>query len=94
MDQVPRTSAPTIEALPNTDILSPTVRDIILHLCQGDCHTYGFVVEMCETRGDCVSVIHCPGCRARFLVDDDELDELRRWTDEEGRALVCGVQWE
>lgn len=86
--------APAIAALHGTDILSPAVRDIILHLCQGSCHTYGLVVEMCETRGDCVSVVHCPGCSARFLVDEDELAELQRWTDEEGRALVCGITWE
>ncbi|MGH2532237.1 MAG: hypothetical protein ACRDJW_07995 [Thermomicrobiales bacterium] len=94
MDDVQRVGVPIIDALRGTEILSPTVREIILHLCQGRCHTYGLVVELCETRGDCVSVVHCPGCTARFLVDDEEVEELRRWTDEEGRALVCGVQWE
>lgn len=74
--------------------LSPAVRTIIDHLCQGACHTYGDVIEWCETRGDCQFAVACPGCSAQFLVDEDELAELQRWTDAEGHALVCGVTWE
>ena len=83
-----------IGALDTAEILSPTVREIIAHLCQGECHTYGAVLEWCETRGDCCYAVFCPGCSAQFIVDDEELAELRRWTDAEGHALVCGVRWE
>ena len=76
------------------DLLSPTVREIIAHLCQGDCHTYGAVLEWCETRGDCQYAVLCPGCSHQFLLEEDELAELQRWTDAEGHALVCGVRWE
>ena len=81
----------TLEA---AEILSPTVQRIIAHLCQGPCHAYGVVLEWCETRGDCCYAISCPGCDEQFVVDEDELSELRRWTDAEGHALVCGVNWE
>ena len=74
--------------------LSPTVRAIVAHLCQGDCHAYGAVLEWCETRGDCQFAVLCPGCSRQFLVDEEELAELQRWTDAEGHALVCGVRWE
>jgi hypothetical protein len=52
--------------------LSPAVRTIVAHLCQGDCQF----------------TILCPGCSLQSLVDEDELAELRRWTDAEGHALV------
>jgi hypothetical protein len=83
-------------AVPATEILSPTVREVIRHLCGGDpgCRAFGFVVEWCETRGDCAYAVVCPGCSLQFLVDEEELAELRRWTDAEGNALVCGVHWE
>jgi len=74
--------------------LSPTVHAIIRHLCQEECHTYGDVLEWCEARGDCQQAIVCPGCSKQFLIDDDELIELRRWTSAEGVVLVCGVRWE
>jgi hypothetical protein len=74
--------------------LSPSVRAIITHLCEGECHTFGNVLEWCETRGDCQQAVVCPGCSHHFLVDDDELAELGRWTDSQGMALVCGVRWE
>ena len=74
--------------------LSPAVLDILRHLCEGDCHTIGGVLEWCETRGDCVQVVVCPACATQFVVDDDELTELLRWTDDQGQALVCGVRWE
>ena len=78
------------------DALSPGVRAVLAHLCSGEegCRAFGFVVEWCETRGDCAFAVVCPGCDHQFVVDDDELAELRRWTDAEGNALVCGVRWD
>jgi len=83
-----------VDSLSATEIFSPTVRAIISHLCTGPCHTFGAILEWCEARGDCCYAVLCPGCSAQFLVDDDELAELRRWTTNEGHALVCGVNWE
>ncbi len=88
MDQPDRSPVTTVE------ILSPTVREIIQHLCEGECHTYGAVLQWCESRGDCTYAVRCPGCANQYLVDEAELAELGRWTDAEGHALVCGVQWE
>lgn len=79
------------------ELLGPTVREILAHLCGGageGCRSFGMVVEWCESRGDCAYAVVCPGCSVQFLVDEDELAELRRWTDAEGNALVCGVRWE
>ncbi len=76
------------------EILNPTVREIIRHLCESACHTYGAVLQWCETRGDCTYAVQCPGCTTQFLVDEAELKELERWTDAEGHALVCGVRSE
>jgi hypothetical protein len=78
------------------EILRPTVRAILAHLCGGEerCRQFGFVVEWCESRGDCAYAVVCPGCSLQFLVSDEDLEELRRWTDAEGNALVCGVRWE
>lgn len=89
-------AVPVAPQLPHGEILSPTVRDILAHLCNGDasCRSYGFVVEWCEARGDCAYAVVCPGCSVQFLVDEDELTELQRWTDTEGNALVCGVRWD
>ena len=81
-------------AVANVEILSPAVREIIQHLCASQCHTYGAVVQWCEARGDCTYAVRCPGCAKQFLVDDEELAELGRWTDAEGHALVCGIQWD
>jgi hypothetical protein len=83
-----------IGTLDAAEILSPAVREIILHLCRGECHSYGAVVEWCETRGDCAMAVVCSVCDRQFLIDDDELAELVRWTDSAGKALVCGVRWE
>jgi hypothetical protein len=74
--------------------ISPAVLDVLRHLCQGGCHSFGGVLRWCEARGDCAQAVICPVCNARFLVDDDELDELLRWTDEKGQVLVCGVRWD
>lgn len=83
-----------VGALATAEGLSATVREILRHLCDGRCRAYGAVVEWCEARGDCCHAVSCPGCSRQFLVDEDELAELRRWTDAEGHALVCGVRWE
>ncbi len=88
MDQHDRNAVASVE------ILSPAVQEIIQHLCASQCHTYGAVVQWCETRGDCTYAVRCPGCAKQFLVDDEELAELRRWTDAEGHALVCDIQWD
>lgn len=72
--------------------LSPGVHDIVRHLCEGECHTYGSVLQWCETRGDCVYAVTCPTCSSQFVVEEDELAELERWTESNGHALVCGVR--
>lgn len=71
--------------------LSPAVQPIIKHLCESECHAYGSVLQWCETRGDCVYAVVCPGCEQQFLLDEPELVELERWTEANGSALVCGV---
>lgn len=81
-------------ALPAEEALSPGVLAVLRHLCSGECHAIGGVLEWCEARGDCLQAVVCPTCDARFVVDDDELGELCRWTDAEGHALVCGVVWD
>jgi hypothetical protein len=73
--------------------LSPNVHRIVQHLCEGECHTYGSVLSWCESRGDCVYAVTCPGCSTQFLVEEEELAELERWTDANGHSLVCGVQY-
>jgi hypothetical protein len=85
--------AQRIDAL-MAESLSPAVLSVLHHLCRGDCHTFGGVVEWCEARGDCAQAVVCPTCAAQFVVDDDELDELLRWTNDQGQALVCGVRWD
>ena len=86
--------SPAADPLAGVEVCSPVVREILAHLCRGDCHAYGTVAELCETRGDCVFTVLCPGCAKQFVIDDDELAELRRWTDAEGHALVCGIREE
>lgn len=85
-----------LDVLPGAEILSPTVREILHHLCTGNepCRSFGFVVEWCEGRGDCCYGVVCPGCSVQYVVEEEELAELRRWTDAEGNALVCGVRWD
>lgn len=72
--------------------LSPAVSDIIRHLCEGECHSYGAVLEWCESRGDCTYAVICPSCSTQFVIPEEDLSELERWTDAEGHALVCGVR--
>jgi predicted Zn finger-like uncharacterized protein len=76
----------------NAEALSPAVHEIVQHLCEGDCHTFGSVLSWCEARGDCVYAIVCPGCSTQYLIDEDDLAQLERWTVANGDALVCGVQ--
>ena len=76
----------------DTAVVSPSVHAILVHLCSDPCHAFGAIVEWCETRGDCVQAVVCPTCRREFLIDDDELAELRRWTDGDGNLLACGIR--
>jgi hypothetical protein len=88
MVESPRFDALAVESF------SPVVLAVLQHLCEGRCHSIGGVLEWCETRGDCSQAVVCPACHAQFVVDDDELAELLRWTNDQGQALVCGVRWE
>ena len=78
----------------SAEAISPAVMAVLRHLCEGDCHAIGSVLEWCETRGDCCQAVVCPVCATQFVVDDDELAELLSWTDAQGKALVCGVRWD
>lgn len=66
--------------------------EVLAHLCEGDCQTYGSVLSWCETRGDCVHVVTCPSCGTEYHLDDQDISALERWTDQNGSALVCGVR--
>lgn len=68
--------------------------EVIAHLCDGDCHAFGDLVEWCESRGDCTVAVLCPSCARQWIIDDDELEALRRWTGTTGRALGCGVSFD
>jgi hypothetical protein len=83
-----------VETVESFGMLSPAVLAIVQHLCEGDCHTFGDVAEWCETRGDCSYAVICPTCRVQFLVEEDDLVDLRRWTASRGDALACGVRWD
>lgn len=65
--------------------------EVIAHLCEGECHAFGDLVEWCESRGDCTVAVVCPSCSRQWIIDDDELDELKRWTAANGSILGCGV---
>jgi hypothetical protein len=71
--------------------LSPLVREILQHLCEGDNPSYGSIVEWCETRGDCAQAVVCPNCGAQYLLDDEEMSELRLVSTRTTDALSCGV---
>lgn len=71
---------------------NPALGPILQHLCASECHTFGSVLEWCETRGDCVYAVVCPECRQQFLIEEHELADLERWTEANGTTLVCGVQ--
>jgi hypothetical protein len=72
--------------------LSSAVQGILAHLCEGDCHAFGDILEWCEARGDCCYAVICPECRMQFVIDDDEMDELKQWTLINGSLLVCGIR--
>lgn len=65
--------------------------EVIAHLCEGDCHAFGDLVEWCESRGDCIVAVVCPSCARRWIIDDAELAALHRWTAANGSVLGCGV---
>lgn len=70
-----------------TSLASPNVDRVREHLCSKD--LFGDVAELCETRGDCVFVITCPDCRTRFTLDEDEYEDLLRWSRSSEQA--CGI---
>jgi hypothetical protein len=84
-------SEPAVNITSAIGSLSPNVHKIVRHLCEGECHTFGSVLQWCETRGDCIYAVTCPSCSTQFIVEEDELAELERWTDANGHTLVCGV---
>ncbi len=73
---------------------TPAVQKVLSHLCEGDCHAFGDILEWCEARGDCSHAIVCPECKTQFVIDEDELGELTSWTLQHGNVLVCGIRWE
>jgi hypothetical protein len=79
-------------SLAQLDAFEPAVREIVRHLCEGDCHTYGITLQWCESRGDCTYAVQCPGCSTQFIVDEAELVALERWTETYGHAMVCGIR--
>lgn len=72
--------------------MSMGAAEVIAHLCEGECQTYGSVMSWCETRGDCVHVVTCPSCSKAFQLDDADIVAIERWTDQHGSTLVCGVK--
>lgn len=74
--------------------ISPTVQRILAHLCEGECRAFGDLLEWCESRGDCCHAVVCPECGTQFVIDEEELEELQRWTARHGSLLVCGVRLE
>ena len=71
--------------------VSPLVRQILLHLCEGDQPNFGSIIEWCESRGDCSQAVVCPHCGTQYLLDDDEMDEIRRISLQTNDILSCGV---
>lgn len=72
--------------------MSDGAAEVLAHLCEGSCLTYGSVLSWCESRGDCVHVVTCPSCSATFHLNDEDIDALERWTVQNGDAMVCGVK--
>lgn len=71
--------------------VSPVVREILLHLCESESPSYGSIVEWCESRGDCAQAVVCPHCGAQYLLDDEEMAELRLVSARTNEILSCGV---
>lgn len=72
--------------------MSAGAQEVIHHLCESDCHGFGDVLQWCETRGDCTYAIVCPECSTQFVLDEDELGSLERWSMAYGTVHVCGVR--
>ena len=85
-----RSSQTSIDQYVDTP-LSPVVREILRHLCEGEHPSYGSIIEWCETRGDCAQAVVCPNCGAQYLLDDDEMAELRLVSIRTADGLSCGV---
>jgi hypothetical protein len=83
-----------ISRIPETSLssLSPGALEIIRHLCEGECRTFADVLQWCETRGDCVYAVQCPGCTTQFIVDEDDLAAIERWSAANGNTLSCGIR--
>jgi hypothetical protein len=75
------------------ELLSPAVIPIVQHLCETDCRAFGDIAEWCETRGDCTFSVVCPTCGTSFIVEEDDLELLQRWTAARGEMHACGVRW-
>ena len=76
------------------DVTSPVVRESLMHLCEMENPSYGSVIEWCETRGDCAQAVVCPECGVQYLLDDEEMAELRVISARTGEILACGVIWD
>lgn len=72
--------------------MSEGALEVIRHLCESDCRGFGSVLQWCETRGDCTYAVTCPECSTQFVIDEDELGAIERWTDAHGHNLVCGLR--
>ncbi|MCC6675349.1 MAG: hypothetical protein IT339_09150 [Thermomicrobiales bacterium] len=68
--------------------------DVIAHLCEGDCHAFGDLIEWCESRRDCTIAVVCPSCSHQWVIDDEELAALERWTNVNGSNFGCGIHIE
>lgn len=73
------------------DDISPVVRQVMKHLCESDHPTFGSIVEWCETRGDCSQAVVCPHCGTQYVLDDEEMAELRLISLRTEDVLSCGV---
>ncbi len=71
----------------------PAVQRVLAHLCEGECQSFGDILEWCETRGDCSQAVVCPTCGNQFLIDEEDFAELQRWTIANGGVYACGVRW-
>ena len=71
--------------------VSPIVLQVLMHLCESDHPSLGSIVEWCESRGDCAQAVVCPYCAVQFVLDDDELAELRQISTRTEEMLSCGV---
>jgi hypothetical protein len=80
--------------IPDTSLanLSTAAQEIVRHLCESDCRSFGSVTEWCETRGDCTYAVQCPGCSSQFVIDEEDLVALEAWTRLHGQTLVCGIR--